>query len=49
MIDKILLEQKIEDIRQKMYEVYNHANDYEEVIRISQKLDNLLNKLDEQS
>lgn len=40
------LEKKIEHIRQKMYEAYNNSEEYCEVVRISQELDDLLNQLD---
>lgn len=41
------LELKIERVRSEMYEVYNQSLDYEKLLRISEELDELLNKLDE--
>ncbi|ARI77814.1 aspartyl-phosphate phosphatase Spo0E family protein [Halobacillus mangrovi] len=45
MNDKKGLELQIEEVREKMYEAYNVPNNYSEVLRISQQLDQLLNKL----
>ncbi|WP_081988302.1 aspartyl-phosphate phosphatase Spo0E family protein [Halobacillus sp. BBL2006] len=45
MIDKKGLELQIEEVREKMYEAYQSPNNYTEVLRISQELDDLLNKL----
>ncbi|MGI8314587.1 Spo0E family sporulation regulatory protein-aspartic acid phosphatase [Halobacillus mangrovi] len=39
------LEKNIECTRGKMYEAYKNNSDYEEVLRLSQKLDQLLNQL----
>ncbi|WP_081988261.1 aspartyl-phosphate phosphatase Spo0E family protein [Halobacillus sp. BBL2006] len=41
----VILEEKIEYTRWKMYEAYLNNTDYQEVLRLSQKLDHLLNQL----
>ncbi|WP_143414458.1 aspartyl-phosphate phosphatase Spo0E family protein [Halobacillus massiliensis] len=46
MSDIANVEAKIEELRMKMYEAYNQGMEYEEVIKISQELDHLLNQLD---
>ena len=40
------LEKQIEDLRTEMYEAQEKFTHYEEVVKISQKLDVVLNKLD---
>lgn len=45
MNDKKGLELKIEEVREKMYEAYHVPNNYSEVLKISQELDQLMNKL----
>ena len=41
------LELKIERVRSEMYEAYNQSRDYETLLRISEELDGLLNKLED--
>lgn len=41
---KARLEQQIEELRTQMYELYNQNPTDEELVQISQELDNLLNK-----
>ncbi|PAV28443.1 hypothetical protein CIL05_16010 [Virgibacillus profundi] len=40
------LEIQIEQLRKKMYHAYENNESYDHIIKISQKLDDLLNKLD---
>ncbi|MCA1022388.1 aspartyl-phosphate phosphatase Spo0E family protein [Halobacillus litoralis] len=41
------LNEKIESVRTKMYEAYENGRSYEELLKISQELDDLLNRLEE--
>lgn len=41
---KEMLERQIEELRIRMYEIYNNNPTDEELLRISQELDDLLNK-----
>ncbi|MGR9047299.1 aspartyl-phosphate phosphatase Spo0E family protein [Halobacillus faecis] len=45
---KVRLEQQIEELRARMYEIYNNNPKDEELLRISQELDDLLNRFSEQ-
>ncbi|REJ09084.1 aspartyl-phosphate phosphatase Spo0E family protein [Halobacillus trueperi] len=45
MDDISLLEEKIESVRQEMYDAYLNGADDDDVLHISQKLDKLLNQL----
>ncbi|WP_081988402.1 aspartyl-phosphate phosphatase Spo0E family protein [Halobacillus sp. BBL2006] len=45
MNEKEKLEQKIEQLRVRMYEIYEQDLSEEELLRISRDLDELLNKL----
>lgn len=40
------LHKQIEAVRSEMYEAYNNSVEYSELVKISQKLDRLLNQLD---
>ncbi|UOQ43334.1 aspartyl-phosphate phosphatase Spo0E family protein [Halobacillus salinarum] len=46
MVNKCSLHRQIEDLREKMYEVYETSADYEDLLKISQELDRLLNELE---
>ncbi|CDQ20531.1 Spo0E like sporulation regulatory protein [Halobacillus karajensis] len=43
------LEQQIEELRSHMYEIYKNNPEDEELLKISQELDELLNRRDIQS
>ncbi|RDY72768.1 Spo0E family sporulation regulatory protein-aspartic acid phosphatase [Halobacillus sp. SY10] len=45
---KVRLEQQIEELRTRMYEIYNNNPTDDELLRISQELDDLLNRFSEQ-
>ncbi|MCP3027739.1 aspartyl-phosphate phosphatase Spo0E family protein [Halobacillus sp. A5] len=45
MKEEETLEQQIEKLREKMYNAYCDNKEYKEILRISQELDKLLNKL----
>ncbi|WP_394219403.1 aspartyl-phosphate phosphatase Spo0E family protein [Halobacillus trueperi] len=45
---KVVLEQQIEELRTRMYEIYNNNPTDAELLRISQELDDLLNRFREQ-
>ncbi|WP_406944149.1 Spo0E family sporulation regulatory protein-aspartic acid phosphatase [Halobacillus sp. SY10] len=45
MDDISWLEERIEAVRQEMYDAYLNGADDDEVLKISQKLDKLLNQL----
>ncbi|PAV28455.1 hypothetical protein CIL05_16075 [Virgibacillus profundi] len=40
------LENQIEQLRNKMYKAFEDKGDYDDIIKISQKLDGLLNQLE---
>ncbi|RWZ58232.1 aspartyl-phosphate phosphatase Spo0E family protein [Halobacillus fulvus] len=42
-----VIEKQIEDVRSKMYDAYLEGDSYTEVLELSQRLDELLNKLPE--
>ncbi|UOQ42972.1 aspartyl-phosphate phosphatase Spo0E family protein [Halobacillus salinarum] len=44
-MNRTCLEKQIEKTRIKMYEAYNNAEQYDVVLKISQELDGLLNRL----
>ncbi|WP_242520167.1 aspartyl-phosphate phosphatase Spo0E family protein [Halobacillus kuroshimensis] len=41
------MNEKIEGVRAKMYEAYEDGRSYEELLKISQELDDLLNRLEQ--
>ncbi|HLQ71117.1 MAG TPA: aspartyl-phosphate phosphatase Spo0E family protein [Bacillota bacterium] len=45
MVSQKTLEQKIEQLRQEMYQAYNTGESENNVLRISEELDMLLNQL----
>ncbi|UOQ44127.1 aspartyl-phosphate phosphatase Spo0E family protein [Halobacillus salinarum] len=44
MTDTRTLENEVEEIRWKMYEAYQSSKNYEEILKVSQQLDHLLNE-----